>query len=71
MNDDKSPEFLLLPKAENSTQSPEVIEAPDLVFFRPDVEASETDRNFLELWLDDEWESPGEKTAEAREAIVR
>ena len=60
-----------LPKAENSTQSPEAIEAPDLVFFRPDVEASETDRNFLELWLDDEWENPGEKTAEARETVVR
>ena len=71
MNDDKSPEFMPLPKAENSTQSPEAIEAPDLVFFCPDIEASETDRNFLELWLDDEWENPGEKTAEAREAVVR
>ena len=71
MNDDKSPEFITLPKAENSTPGTEAIEAPDLVFFRPDIEASETDRNFLELWLDDEWENPGEKTAEAREAIVR
>ena len=71
MDTDNSPELMNSAEQSESPASMEAIEAPDLIFFNPDVNATDADRAFLELWLDDEWENPGEKTPEAREAVIR